>query len=119
LAAVPFDDPLLIARIDLMRDNEGKWVLTELELVEPSLFFRHNHNTGRMLADEVIRSLNGEVKKKPANLSYVPHKSNKWGFWAMKFFLYVVSFPLMCSLAYRIYWRHGHFFEDEHLFLLT
>ncbi len=33
--------PLLYARVDLLRDQGGGWVLNELELVEPSLFFRH------------------------------------------------------------------------------
>lgn len=41
LAAVPSPDPLLYARVDLLRDDDSGWVLTELELVEPSLFFRH------------------------------------------------------------------------------
>ena len=31
-------DPLLYARVDLMCDNHGDWVLSELELIEPSLF---------------------------------------------------------------------------------
>lgn len=33
--------PLLYARVDMLRDADGRWVLNELELVEPSLFFRH------------------------------------------------------------------------------
>ena len=42
LAALPFKDPILYVRIDLMRDDDGKWVLSEFEAIEPSLFFRHN-----------------------------------------------------------------------------
>lgn len=39
LAALPFADPLLYARVDLLRDESGAPVLLELELTEPSLFF--------------------------------------------------------------------------------
>lgn len=38
LAAIPFERPLLYARIDLIRDDHGSPVLLELELVEPSVF---------------------------------------------------------------------------------
>ena len=34
--------PLLYARVDLLRDVHGDLCLNELELVEPSLFFRHD-----------------------------------------------------------------------------
>ena len=46
--------PLLYARVDLLRDNGGRWVLTELELVEPSLFFRHGPDTAGVLADALV-----------------------------------------------------------------
>jgi len=36
IAAAP--GPLLYARVDVMRDDEGKLTLSELELIEPSLF---------------------------------------------------------------------------------
>lgn len=36
LAAV--EEPLLYARVDLIRDLEGRWALMELELIEPYLF---------------------------------------------------------------------------------
>jgi hypothetical protein len=35
----PIKDDILYARVDLMMDNEGVWRLSELELIEPSLFF--------------------------------------------------------------------------------
>lgn len=35
----PIKDEILYARVDLMKDNEGVWCLSELELIEPSLFF--------------------------------------------------------------------------------
>jgi len=39
LEAIPFAGPLLYARIDLLRDAQGRPVVLELELAEPSLFF--------------------------------------------------------------------------------
>jgi O-ureido-D-serine cyclo-ligase len=38
LAAIPFDHPLLYARVDLIRGDDGFPRLLELELVEPSVF---------------------------------------------------------------------------------
>ena len=70
LRAVPFDDPLLYARVDIMRDNDGKWALTELEIIEPSLFFRHKPESALLFADAVEDVLKGKVTKKPANLRY-------------------------------------------------
>jgi glutathione synthase/RimK-type ligase-like ATP-grasp enzyme len=45
--------PLLYARVDLLRNDGGRWVLNELEIVEPSLFFRH----GPMAAHTLARAL--------------------------------------------------------------
>jgi len=39
LAAIPFDGPLLYARVDLIGDADGTPRVLELELAEPSLFF--------------------------------------------------------------------------------
>ncbi len=55
LAAVPAAAPLLYARVDLLRDDRGRWVLTELELVEPSLFFRHGPHAADALAASLMR----------------------------------------------------------------
>lgn len=41
LAAMPFKQPLLYARVDLIHDDAGAPRLLELELAEPSLFFAH------------------------------------------------------------------------------
>lgn len=41
LAAIPFDRPLLYARVDLIRDGADKPCVLELELTEPSLFFTY------------------------------------------------------------------------------
>ncbi len=40
----PLADRLLYARVDLMMNDDGQWVLSELEMIEPSLFFRQNPN---------------------------------------------------------------------------
>jgi len=54
-AASAFD--LLYARVDYLRDDDGRLVVTELELIEPSLFFRHCPASGRTLADALIARL--------------------------------------------------------------
>ena len=51
-AAVPFDD-LLYARIDLLESPRGL-VVTEVELVEPSLFFRHAPGSAHVLATALV-----------------------------------------------------------------
>ena len=43
-------DALLYARADLMRDNDGQLVLSELELIEPSLFLQHAPHASQALA---------------------------------------------------------------------
>lgn len=57
LAAIPSDRPLLYARVDLLQDHDDRPVLTELELVEPSLFFRHAPESAARLADALVRRL--------------------------------------------------------------
>ncbi len=47
-------EPLLYARVDWLRDATGRWLLTELELVEPSLFFRHGPQAAERLAELVV-----------------------------------------------------------------
>ena len=49
--------PLLYARVDFLEDAAGSLWLTELELVEPSLFFRHHRPAARRLADAFLRRL--------------------------------------------------------------
>lgn len=49
--------PLLYARVDLIRDEAGDLRLTELEIVEPSLFFRHGPGAADMLADALLARL--------------------------------------------------------------
>ena len=40
LAAV--EEPLLYARVDMIRDQDGRWLLMELELIEPDLFLGYD-----------------------------------------------------------------------------
>jgi hypothetical protein len=60
LNAIPrktFKEPLLYARVDLLKDNDDKWILTELELVEPSLFFRHSKESIDIFIDCIEKRL--------------------------------------------------------------
>jgi glutathione synthase/RimK-type ligase-like ATP-grasp enzyme len=56
LAAVPFD-PLLYARVDLLRDAAGASRLLELELAEPSFFFAHAPGSAQRFAAALLRRL--------------------------------------------------------------
>jgi hypothetical protein len=53
--------PLLYGRTDFLWRDDGSCVLTELELVEPSLFFRHAPHAAAVLADALLRRL-GSVR---------------------------------------------------------
>ncbi len=44
-------EPWLYSRVDLMKDNDGRWVLSELEMIEPSLFFRQYPASLRLFID--------------------------------------------------------------------
>jgi glutathione synthase/RimK-type ligase-like ATP-grasp enzyme len=56
LAAAPVSD-LLYARVDYLRNDNGQLNVTELELIEPSLFFRHCPESGLRLTDALIQRL--------------------------------------------------------------
>ena len=56
-ARFELSDPLLYARADFLRDESGRLVLTELELVEPSLFFRHGAHAAERLARALVERL--------------------------------------------------------------
>ncbi len=49
------EEPLLYARVDLLTDDKGRLLLTELELVEPSLFFRHGPQAAERLAQALVK----------------------------------------------------------------
>jgi len=51
------EDPLLYARVDLLQGEGGELLIVELELVEPSLFFRHRPEAALALADGLLRRL--------------------------------------------------------------
>lgn len=55
LLAVPDHTSLLYARFDYLRSDEGTLFLNELELVEPSLFFRHSTESASLLADAIVK----------------------------------------------------------------
>ena len=57
LAAIPFEKPLLYARVDLIRDGEGAARLLELELVEPSVFAAHADGVAERFAQAMLRRL--------------------------------------------------------------
>ncbi|MEC7239903.1 MAG: hypothetical protein VXW32_01575 [Myxococcota bacterium] len=48
---------LLYARVDWLTDDSGQLVLTELELVEPSLFFRHSATAAEQLAEALLQRI--------------------------------------------------------------
>jgi len=48
----------IYARADIIRDNDGKLALTELELIEPELWLRHRPEAARILADYLLDTLN-------------------------------------------------------------
>ena len=54
LAAIPFGQPLLYARVDLIRDDTGEPRLLELELTEPSLFFAQSAGSAERFARALL-----------------------------------------------------------------
>ncbi|MBS0381710.1 MAG: hypothetical protein JSR56_04685 [Proteobacteria bacterium] len=58
LAAIPFDQPLLYARVDLIRDDDGSPRLLELELVEPSVFLGHADGVAERFAKAIVQRAN-------------------------------------------------------------
>jgi len=54
LAALPFAQPLLYARVDLIRDDAGTPRLLELELTEPSLFFAQATGSAERFAHALL-----------------------------------------------------------------
>lgn len=51
--------PALYARADFLEAPDGRLLLTELELVEPSLFFRHAPEAAAVLARALIHAIGG------------------------------------------------------------
>jgi|SRR5690348_6079158 len=55
LTAIPFAKPLLYARVDLIRDDDGFPRLLELELVEPSVFALHAEGVAERFARAIAQ----------------------------------------------------------------
>jgi len=47
------DEPLLYARIDMTRDQAGRWVLMEAELIEPDFYLKNDPRAGAGFAEAV------------------------------------------------------------------
>lgn len=58
LAAIPFNQPLLYARVDLIHDDHGSPRLLELELVEPSVFVAHAEGVATRFAKAIVQRAN-------------------------------------------------------------
>ena len=54
LAAMPFPQPLLYARVDLIGADDGSPCVLELELTEPSLFFDHDAGAAERFASALV-----------------------------------------------------------------
>ncbi|QNP39989.1 ATP-grasp domain-containing protein [Lysobacter solisilvae (ex Woo and Kim 2020)] len=59
LAAV--DAPLLYARIDVVPDADGRWLLMEAELIEPDFYLGVDPTQGRGFARALLETLNSEA----------------------------------------------------------
>lgn len=51
--------PALYGRVDLVRDDEGRWMLGELELVEPELWLRFCEEAAEPFAEGIAAALGG------------------------------------------------------------
>ncbi|TAN06641.1 MAG: hypothetical protein EPN38_08145 [Rhodanobacteraceae bacterium] len=57
LAALPFGEPLLYARVDLIRADDGSPRVLELELVEPSVFIGHAEGAAARFAAAILQRM--------------------------------------------------------------
>ena len=60
-ARLDLEEPLLYARVDLIRDGDGRPQLLELELCEPSLFFAHAPGSAARFAEALAELLASAV----------------------------------------------------------
>jgi hypothetical protein len=56
-ALAPWVDRILYGRVDIARDPAGRPVLMELELTEPSLFFRTAPGAAERFVEGLLRRL--------------------------------------------------------------
>ena len=57
LQAIPFDQPLLYARVDLIQDDKAEPQVLELELTEPSLFFVYAAGSAERFVKAILQRL--------------------------------------------------------------
>jgi hypothetical protein len=62
--------PLLYARVDVLH-HDGRLVLNELEVIEPSLFFRHGAHAAEALVDALVRR-HGHRDARAGSVSVLP-----------------------------------------------
>ena len=69
LAAVPYPDPLLYARVDAVRLADGSLAIIELELIEPSLYFPWGHGSAERFAEALDRAVSAgrRARSRPAS----------------------------------------------------
>lgn len=65
LAVAGAGEPLLYARADFLRAPDGTLRMNELELVEPSLFFRHGPGAAKTLARATIERIESMRRSQP------------------------------------------------------
>lgn len=61
--ALGMEAPFLYARVDFIPVGDGRHVVNELELVEPSLFLRHSANAAGLLVEALLRRLKYPERK--------------------------------------------------------
>lgn len=89
LRSVPYDDPILFARVDMLRDNNGDWVLNELEMIEPSLFFRLKKGSSDIFVKAIIETIKGN---RPVKITSARSKSSNM------FWIYVLAQPVIAYI---------------------
>jgi len=67
VAAPNETSPLTYARIDWLTDREGQPRLVELELIEPSLFFRHGPEAAEALVATVLQRIDRTCREEPVS----------------------------------------------------
>ncbi|MFR9672893.1 ATP-grasp domain-containing protein [Streptomyces sp. TR06-5] len=73
LRTVPVDNPLLYARVDLLRDDEGRMRIAELELTEPFLFLEYAEGA----ADRLASALRDRLTAEPGPLGRTSQRSSR------------------------------------------
>ena len=63
LAAIPLQQPLLYARVDLIRADDGSPRLLELELVEPSVFVGYAAGAAARFAAAILQRVTASPRR--------------------------------------------------------